>query len=56
MFKNIWNWLKVSKLKFIAQLADDTIDILTQAWGEAKIPFKLFKTTRIGYFRQSIFG
>ena len=31
------------------------IDILTQAWGEANIPFKLFKTTRVGYFRQSIF-
>lgn len=44
------------EIEIYGQLADDTIDILTQAWGEAKIPFKLFKTTRVGYFRQSIFG
>ena len=43
------------EIEIYGQLADDTIDILTQAWGEAKIPFKLFKTTRVGYFRQSIF-
>ena len=44
------------EIEIYGQLADDTIDILTQAWGEANIPFKLFKTTRVGYFRQSIFG
>ena len=44
------------EIEIYGQLTDDTIDILTQAWGEAKIPFKLFKTTRVGYFRQSIFG
>ena len=44
------------EIEIYGQLADDTIDILTQAWGEAKIPFKLFKTTRVGYFRKSIFG
>ena len=44
------------EIEIYGQLADDSIDILTQAWGEAKIPFKLFKTTRVGYFRQSIFG
>ena len=37
------------EIEIYGQLADDTIDILTQAWGEAKIPFKLFKTTRVGY-------
>ena len=48
------NIMKEKSLKISA--SDDTIDTLTQAWGEAKIPFKLFKTTRVGYFRQSIFG
>ena len=44
------------EIEIYGQLADETIDILTKAWGEAKIPFKLFKTTHVGYFRQSIFS
>jgi len=44
------------EIEIYGQLADETIDILNQAWGEAKIPFKIFKTTNVGYFRKSIFS
>ena len=43
------------EIEIYGQLADETIDILNQAWGEAKIPFKIFKTTSVGYFRESNF-
>ena len=44
------------EIEIYGQLADDTIDILNQSWREAKIPFKIFKTTNVGYFRKSIFS
>ena len=31
------------EIEIYGQLAEETIDILNQAWGEAKIPFKIFK-------------
>lgn len=42
------------EIEIYGRLADETIELITTAWGEANIPFKLFKTTDVGYFRGSI--
>ena len=35
-------------------LDDKTVEYLKTVWGDAGIPFKYFKSTRVGYIRDSI--
>lgn len=44
------------EVEIYGTLDDKTIEYLTLAWGEAGIPFKYFKSTRVGYVRDSILG
>ena len=44
------------EVEIYGTLDDKTIEYLTLAWGEARIPFKYFKSTRVGYVRDSILG
>ena len=43
------------EIEIYGKLATETIDTISQAWGPANIPFKHFKTTNVGYYRNSIF-
>ena len=42
------------EVEIYGTLDDKTVEYLTVAWGEAGIPFKYFKSTRVGYIRDSI--
>ena len=42
------------EVEIYGTLNDKTVEYLTVAWGEAGIPFKYFKSTRVGYIRDSI--
>ena len=44
------------EIEIYGKLASETIEFLSDAWGSANIPFKHFKTTNIGYYRDSIFN
>ncbi|MEC7882590.1 MAG: antibiotic biosynthesis monooxygenase family protein [Verrucomicrobiota bacterium] len=44
------------EVEIYGTLDDKTIEYLTLVWGEAGIPFKYFKSTRVGYVRDSILG
>ena len=43
------------EIEIYGNLANETIDYITEAWGSANIPFKHFKTTNVGYIRESFF-
>ncbi len=43
------------EIEIYGKLATETIDTISQVWGSANIPFKHFKTTNVGYYRNSIF-
>lgn len=43
------------EVEIYGTLADKTVDYLTKTWEEAGIPFKYFKTTGVGYYRESAF-
>ena len=43
------------EVEIYGALADQTVDYLTKTWEEAGIPFKYFKTTSVGYYRESAF-
>ena len=45
---------KSLEVEIYGTLSDETFNFLTKAWNEAGIPFKYFKTTRIGFVRDSI--
>ena len=42
------------EVEIYGTLDDKTVEYLTAVWGEAGIPFKYFKSTRVGYMRDSI--
>ena len=42
------------EVEIYGTLSDETFNFLTDAWNEAGIPFKYFKTTRVGFVRDSI--
>ena len=44
------------EIEIYGKLASETIEFLSDAWGSANIPFKHFKTTNVGYYRDSIFN
>ena len=44
------------EIEIYGKLAIETIEFLSDAWGSANIPFKHFKTTNVGYYRDSIFN
>ena len=44
------------EVEIYGTLDDKTIEYLTLVWGEAGIPFKYLKSTRVGYVRDSILG
>ena len=43
------------EIEIYGKLATETIDTISNAWRPANIPFKYFKTTKIGYYRNSTF-
>ena len=48
-------WADDFGIEIYGNLANETIDYITEAWGSANIPFKHFKTTSVGYIRESFF-
>ena len=42
------------EVEIYGTLDDKTVEYLTVTWEEAGIPFKYFKSTRVGYIRDSI--
>lgn len=42
------------EVEIYGTLADETVKFLTRTWAESGIPFKHFKTTRVGFVRDSI--
>ena len=42
------------EVEIYGTLTEETNNFLTEAWNEAGIPFKYFKTTRVGFVRDSI--
>ena len=42
------------EVEIYGTLDDETAEYLTAAWGDAGIPFKYFKSTKVGYVRDSI--
>ena len=42
------------EVEIYGTLADETVKFLTRTWAESGIPFKYFKTTRVGFVRDSI--
>ena len=42
------------EVEIYGTLSDETFNFLTDAWNEAGIPFKYFKTTRVGFVRDCI--
>ena len=42
------------EVEIYGTLDDETAEYLTAAWGDAGIPFKYFKSTKVGYIRDSI--
>ena len=44
------------EIEIYGKLASETIEFLSDAWGSVNIPFKHFKTTNVGYYRDSIFN
>ena len=42
------------EVEIYGTLSDETFNFLTDAWNEAGILFKYFKTTRVGFVRDSI--
>ena len=42
------------EVEIYGTLDDKTVEYLNTAWGDAGIPFKYFKSTRVGYIRDSI--
>ena len=42
------------EVEIYGTLSEETNNFLTEAWNEAGIPFKYFKTTRVGFVRDSI--
>ena len=43
------------EIEIYGNLANETIDYITETWDSANIPFKHFKTTSVGYIRESFF-
>jgi len=43
------------EVEIYGTLTDETVDYLTRTWDEAGIPFKYFRTTDVGYHRESAF-
>ena len=43
------------EVEIYGTLAKETVDYLDRVWGEAGIPFKYFKSTDVGYHRNSAF-
>jgi hypothetical protein len=42
------------EVEIYGTLDDETAEYLKAAWGDAGIPFKYFKSTKVGYIRDSI--
>ena len=42
------------EVEIYGTLDDETVEYLNAAWGDAGIPFKYFKSTKVGYVRDSI--
>jgi quinol monooxygenase YgiN len=42
------------EVEIYGTLDDETAEYLNAAWGDAGIPFKYFKSTKVGYIRDSI--
>ncbi|MBE87656.1 MAG: antibiotic biosynthesis monooxygenase [Verrucomicrobiales bacterium] len=42
------------EVEIYGTLNNKTVEYLKTAWGDAGIPFKYFKSTRVGYIRDSI--
>tara|TARA_B100001057_G_scaffold47364_1_gene42192 strand:- start:6048 stop:6458 length:411 start_codon:yes stop_codon:yes gene_type:complete len=42
------------EVEIYGTLDDETAEYLNAAWGDAGIPFKYFKSTKVGYVRDSI--
>ena len=42
------------EVEIYGTLADETLNFLNMAWAESGIPFKYFKTTSVGYVRDSL--